>query len=236
MITRRRTQVLRWKPTVKSDNTWQESEYTVGNPKGSLVVISGPSGAGKGTIVKALLDDYPLIHYSVSATTRQPREGEENGVNYWFVSREEFLHMKDNNELLEWAEVYGNFYGTPRRRVMEAISQGYNIILEIDPQGAMQIKKRFPAGVFVYIIPPSPRELSRRIHYRGTETPEAMQKRLSSVAQELGYVHEYDYLVINDELKEATADVAAIIRAEKWRVKRNVDLIELVWGIDLNQK
>lgn len=211
-------------------------EYVVGNPKGSLVVISGPSGAGKGTIVKSLLDEFVSVHYSVSATTRAPREGEVNGVNYWFVTRDEFLRMKENNELLEWAEVYGNFYGTPRRRVMEAINQGHDIILEIDPQGAMQIKKAFPSGVFVYIVPPSPRELSRRIHFRGTETPEAMQKRLSSVAKELGYVHEYDYLVINDELKEATADVAAIIRAEKWRVKRNVDLIGLVWGVDLTKK
>lgn len=210
-------------------------EYMVGNPKGSLVVISGPSGAGKGTIVKALLDEYSSVHYSVSATTRAPREGEVNGVNYWFVSREEFLRMREHNELLEWAEVYGNFYGTPRRRVMEAISLGHDIILEIDPQGAMQIKQAFPAGVFIYIIPPSPRELARRIHGRGTETPEVVRKRLNAVAQELGYVREYDYLIINDELSEATADVAAIIRAEKWRVKRNVDLIGLVWGVDLDQ-
>ena len=211
-------------------------EFMVGNPKGSLIVISGPSGAGKGTIVKALLDEYPTVHYSVSATTRDPREGEENGVNYWFVSHEEFRRMMQQDELLEWAEVYGNYYGTPRRRVMEAINQGHDIILEIDPQGAMQVKKRFPSGVFIYIVPPSPRELSRRIHHRGTETPEAMQRRLSSVAHELGYVHEYDYLVINDELREATGDVAAIIRAEKWRVKRNVDLIGLVWGVDLTKK
>ena len=212
------------------------SEYVIGNPKGSLVVISGPSGAGKGTIVKALLDENPSIHYSVSATTRAPREGEINGVNYWFVSQEEFIRMLENDELLEWAEVYGNYYGTPLRRVMEAINQGHDIILEIDPQGAMKVKKRLSAAVFIYIVPPSPRELSRRIHHRGTETPEAMQRRLSAVAHELGYVHEYDYLIINDELSEATADVTAIIRAEKWRVKRNVDLIGLVWGVDLTQK
>ena len=207
-----------------------------GNPAGSLIVISGPSGAGKGTIVKALLDQYPSVHYSVSATTRAPREGEVNGVNYWFVSHEEFFSMREKGELLEWAEVYGNFYGTPRRRVMEAISRGHDIILEIDPQGAMKIKENFAAAVFVYVVPPSPRELTRRICGRGTESQESIRRRLNAVANELGYVHEYDYLVINDELKEATADVAAIIRAEKWRVKRNAHLVGLVWGVDLKQK
>lgn len=206
-----------------------------GNPTGNLVVISGPSGAGKGTIVKALLDQYASIHYSVSATTRHPREGEVNGVNYWFVSREEFQRMMNQDELLEWAEVYGNFYGTPRRRVIEAIQRGHDIILEIDPQGAMKVKQNFPAAVFVYIMPPSPRELSRRIIGRGTESQEAIRQRLNSVVNELNYIHEYDYLVINDELTEATADVAAIIRAEKWRVKRNSHLIGLVWGVDLQQ-
>ena len=214
-------------------NDTDRPECITGNPNGNLIVISGPSGAGKGTIVKALLDQYASIHYSVSATTRPPREGEVNGVNYWFVSREEFLHMREHDELLEWAEVYGSFYGTPRRRVMEAINRGHDIILEIDPQGAMKVKSGFPSAVFVYIMPPSPRELSRRIIGRGTETQDAIRQRLNSVVTELGYIHEYDYLVINDELTEATADVAAIIRAEKWRVKRNAHLVGLVWGVNL---
>ena len=214
-------------------NDTDRPECITGNPNGNLIVISGPSGAGKGTIVKALLDQYASIHYSVSATTRPPREGEVNGVNYWFVSREEFLHMREHDELLEWAEVYGNFYGTPRRRVMEAINRGHDIILEIDPQGAMKVKSGVPSAVFVYIMPPSPRELSRRIIGRGTETQDAIRQRLNSVVTELGYIHEYDYLVINDELTEATADVAAIIRAEKWRVKRNAHLVGLVWGVNL---
>ena len=141
--------------------------------------------------------------------------------------------MREHDELLEWAEVYGNFYGTPRRRVMEAINRGHDIILEIDPQGAMKVKSGFPSAVFVYIMPPSPRELSRRIIGRGTETQDAIRQRLNSVVTELGYIHEYDYLVINDELTEATADVAAIIRAEKWRVKRNAHLVGLVWGVNL---
>lgn len=217
-------------------NDTDRPECITGNPNGNLIVISGPSGAGKGTIVKALLDQYASIHYSVSATTRPPREGEVNGVNYWFVSREEFLHMREHDELLEWAEVYGNFYGTPRRRVMEAINRGHDIILEIDPQGAMKVKSGFPSAVFVYIMPPSPRELSRRIIGRGTETQDAIRQRLNSVVTELGYIHEYDYLVINDELTEATADVAAIIRAEKWRVKRNAHLVGLVWGVNLKSE
>ena len=211
-------------------------ECISGNASGSLIVISGPSGAGKGTIVKALLDKYPSIHYSVSATTRTPREGEVNGVNYWFISREEFLRMREQDELLEWAEVYGNFYGTPRRRVMEALNRGHDIILEIDPQGAMKIKQNFPSAIFVYIVPPSPRELSRRICGRGTESQDAIRCRLNSVASELQYVHEYDYLVINDDLVDATADVAAIIRAEKWRVKRNIHLVGLVWGVNLKHE
>lgn len=211
-------------------------ECISGNASGSLIVISGPSGAGKGTIVKALLDKYPSIHYSVSATTRAPREGEVNGVNYWFIEREEFLRMRSQDELLEWAEVYGNFYGTPRRRVMEALNRGHDIILEIDPQGAMKIKQNFSSAIFVYIVPPSPRELSRRICGRGTESQDAIRCRLNSVASELQYVNEYDYLVINDDLVEATADVAAIIRAEKWRVKRNIHLVGLVWGVNLKHE
>ena len=211
-------------------------ECISGNAAGSLIVISGPSGAGKGTIVKALLDKYPSIHYSVSATTRAPREGEVNGVNYWFIERKEFLRMREQDELLEWAEVYGNFYGTPRRRVMEALNRGHDIILEIDPQGAMKIKRNFPSAIFVYIVPPSPRELSRRICGRGTESQDAIRCRLNSVASELQYVHEYDYLVLNDDLVEATADVAAIIRAEKWRVKRNIHLVGLVWGVNLKHE
>jgi guanylate kinase len=203
------------------------------DPTGILIVISGPSGAGKGTIVKALLDEIPSVHYSVSATTREPRDGEVDGVNYWFVSREEFQQMQDEDELLEWAEVYGNFYGTPRRRVLEALSQGHDIVLEIDPQGAMQVKARFPAGIFIYVMPPSPRELARRIKLRGTDSPEQIQRRLGSVTSELEYVRNYDYLVINDALIDATDDVSAIIRAEKWKVKRNLDLIKLVWGVDL---
>lgn len=214
-------------------NDPEKPDLFSGNPTGNLIVISGPSGAGKGTIVKVLLDHYASIHYSVSATTRLPREGEVNGVNYWFMAREEFLLMRERDELLEWAEVYGNFYGTPRLRVLEAINRGHDIILEIDPQGAMKVKERFPSAVFIYIMPPSPRELSRRINDRGTETQDAIRQRLNSVACELGYVNEYDYLVINDELKEATTDVAAIIRAEKWRVKRNAHLVGLVWGVNL---
>ena len=219
---------------VKTESDSQEC--ISGNASGSLIVISGPSGAGKGTIVKALLDKYPSIHYSVSATTRAPREGEVNGVNYWFIERKEFLRMREQDELLEWAEVYGNFYGTPRRRVMEALNRGHDIILEIDPQGAMKIKRNFPSAIFVYIVPPSPRELSRRICGRGTESQDAIRCRLNSVASELQYVHEYDYLVINDDLVEATADVAAIIRAEKWRVKRNIHLVGLVWGVNLKHE
>jgi len=199
---------------------------------GLLIVISGPSGAGKGTIVKMLLDSSPSLHYSVSATTRAPREGEVNRVNYWFVDMDEFEGMIRDDELLEWAQVYGNYYGTPRRRVLEALTQGHDIILEIDPQGALQIQEKYPSAVFVYIMPPSPRELTRRISQRGTETPEAIQQRLSCVSEELSYLPKYDYLIVNEQVEEAVSNVAAVIRAEKCKVVRNLDLMKLVWNFD----
>ena len=133
---------------------------------GILIVLSGPSGAGKGTVCQRLLKSLPGCQYSISATTRAPRSGEVNGVNYWFVSQDEFKQMIAGGELLEWADVYGNFYGTPKKYVLEELKSGNNVILEIDIQGAMQIKQQLPEGVFVYIIPPSFEELMKRIYGR----------------------------------------------------------------------
>lgn len=195
---------------------------------GILIVLSGPSGTGKGTICKELLASYTNLHYSISATTRPPRPGEVNGVNYWFIAPDEFRTMVKQDELLEWAEVYGNYYGTPRRWVADMLRSGQDVVLEIDTQGAMQIKKKFPAGVFIFIMPPSLKDLEERIVKRGADSPEVIAKRLGCVQEELGFAPQYDYVVVNDEVAAATAKIAAIILAEKCRMERNADLIEAI--------
>ena len=194
--------------------------------QGILIVLSGPSGAGKGTICQELLRSDPGLHYSISATTRAPRVGEENGVNYWFISHPEFQQMIEKDELLEWAEVYGNFYGTPCHHIAELLHRGEDVVLEIDTQGATQIKKKFPQSVCVYIVPPSLDELAKRIHKRGTDSLENIKTRLSSANDELTYVHHYNYVVVNDEVQRATQKVAAIMIAEKCQVTRNMETIE----------
>ncbi|WP_378952114.1 guanylate kinase [Pelosinus sp. sgz500959] len=194
--------------------------------QGILIVLSGPSGAGKGTICQELLRSDPELNYSISATTRAPRVGEQNGVNYWFVSHAEFQQMIEKDELLEWAEVYGNFYGTPYQHIAELLNNGKDVVLEIDTQGATQIKKKFPQGVCIYIVPPSLDELAKRIHKRGTDSLENIKTRLGSANDELTHVHNYHYVVVNDEVQRAAKKVAAIIIAEKCQVNRNMNIIE----------
>ena len=187
---------------------------------GLLIVLSGPSGAGKGTLCQELLRKMPAIKYSVSMTTRSSRPGEVEGIHYFFRQKAEFESMINGDELLEWAQFCDNYYGTPRFAVEQAIQAGYDVILEIEIQGALQIKKRFPQGVFTFIVPPSLDVLSERIHKRGTESEEVIQKRLATAIQELEYVSEYDYVVINDEVPVAVDKLKSILVAEKCRVKR----------------
>lgn len=199
--------------------------------EGLLIVVSGPSGAGKGTICKRLLEKNPNLGYSISATTRAPRTGEVNGVNYWFLSKEEFQKMIAEDGLLEWAEVYGNYYGTPAQKVKDSLAEGKNILLEIDTQGAALVRKKFPEGVYIYILPPSLEELKRRIIGRGTDSAESIEHRLSCAREEMGCASEqYNYLVLNDEVELAVERVETIIEAEQYQIKRNLNLLKAVCG------
>ncbi len=184
---------------------------------GKLFILSGPSGAGKGTICKALLAETDL-ELSVSMTTRNPRAGETDGESYYFVSKNEFLRKIEASGFLEYAEVYGNFYGTPKQPVIDKLSAGTDVILEIDMQGALKVKENYPDGVFIFILPPSMSELRKRLTGRGTETAEAIEMRLGETLKELSYIDKYDYCVVNGQLEEAVARVKAIVTAEHSRV------------------
>jgi len=192
--------------------------------KGFLLIISGPAGTGKGTVCKELLKRNKDIVFSVSATTRQPRVGEVDGVNYYFVTKEKFESMIENDEFLEYAYVHTNYYGTPKKFVLDQIEKGEIVLLEIDVQGAMQIKKNFSEAVFIFLLPPTMEELKNRIVKRGTETEEDINRRYENAFKELDFVGNYDYFVINDVVEDAVADIEAIIRAEKLRVKRHSDI------------
>ena len=195
------------------------------NNKGLLIVVSGPSGAGKGTICKALLEKHNDLFISVSATTRQPRAGEVDGVNYHFITREDFIKRVEQKDFLEYAEVYGNYYGTPKSKVEEMLDSGKNVILEIDIQGALKVKENFKEGVFIFILPPSMEELKQRIIKRGSETPESLMRRFKSAYQEINYISKYNYAVVNDVVDVAVSKIEGIITAEKCRVDRIKDTI-----------
>ena len=193
--------------------------------KGLLVVVSGPSGAGKGTICQALLEKTTLA-YSVSATTRKPRAGEVDGESYYFLSVEAFEKMIEKDELLEWAKVYDNYYGTPLKKVEEKLAAGEDILLEIDTQGAMKVREKFPEGVYIFILPPSLAELERRIRGRDTETEDVLQKRLAAAIEEIEAGKCYKYVVTNDEVDGAVDSVCAILAAERRLVARNGELFD----------
>ena len=190
------------------------------NRKGLLLVVSGPSGAGKGTICKALLNKNDKIKLSVSATTRKPRNGEVHGVNYFFIEKEEFTKMVENGEFLEHAQIYDNFYGTPKAAIIECLEKGQDVILEIEMQGARQIKEVYPEGVFIFVLPPSLEELKSRIVGRGTETQEEIEKRFSCAFEEINQIVNYDYFIVNEDIEKSVNDVEAIILYEKNKVTR----------------
>jgi guanylate kinase len=196
--------------------------------EGLLVVISGPSGAGKGTICMQLLMEMSFLKVSVSATTRKPREGEKDGIDYFFIEEEEFLKRVKNNEFLEYAKVYGNYYGTPKEEVFKQLKAGKDIILEIDIQGALQVKKNYPMGVFIFILPPSLTELKNWMEGWGRDSYDVILRRMESAYDELNYAFQYDYVVVNDRVDIATEKIKHIILAEKNRAIRKKEIINKV--------
>ena len=189
--------------------------------KGKLYVISGPSGTGKGTICSILTKD-PKNEFSVSMTTRAPRPGEENGREYWFVSKEEFLENVEMGNFLEYAEVFDNYYGTPKDMVLKRLERGHNVILDIDVQGGLQVRKAMPEAVLIFILPPTLTELRSRLEGRKTETRDIIEKRLSKAVNEIRLIGEYDYLIVNDDRDVAAAKAASIMTAEDCRVPDKV--------------
>ncbi|PPS44304.1 guanylate kinase [Chroococcidiopsis sp. TS-821] len=180
-------------------------------PEGKLIVLTGPSGVGKGTLVRALLERHPELYFSVSVTTRAPRPGEIHGKQYYFVSRSEFQQMIEQNKLLEWAEFAGNYYGTPRDTVLEQIAKGKCVLLEIELEGARQIRQSYPEAKRIFIMPPSLAELENRLRRRGQDSADAIARRLQRAQEEISAAHEFDVQIVNDDLDKAVDAIASTV-------------------------
>ena len=196
------------------------------NKKGLLLVVSGPSGVGKGTVCSAYLSSHSECALSVSATTRSPREGEVDGVNYFFLSVDQFRKKIDEGGFLEHAVFCENYYGTPKDTVMKMLEEGKNVILEIEVQGALQIRAHYPEAVFIFVLPPSMEELEQRLRGRGTETDEVIKKRLERAKAEFKFIEKYNYVLVNDTVENAVSRLDAIVNAEKCVMSRNYKYIE----------
>lgn len=191
--------------------------------KGSLIVISGPSGSGKGTILNEFNQKYKDDHmiYSISATTRSPRQGEENGINYYFISNDEFEHKIADDGFLEYANYCNNYYGTPKKPVMDALNSGIDVMLEIETVGAMKVKKNYPDAILVFILPPSIEELRNRLTGRGTEDADVIETRLAAAEIELALANEYDYIIVNDNYEAAASKLNTVVLAQRLKTENN---------------
>lgn len=198
---------------------------------GQVFVLSGPPGAGKSTLGKRLRQRFADLAYSVSLTTREPRPGEVHGVDYVFLSREEFLAKVASGEMLEHVEVFGNLYGTSAAAIRQSIDGGRDLLLEIEVNGGLAVKRTFPQAVMVFLLPPSPAELERRLRGRGTEDEAKIRGRLERVAYELAQARHYTHLVVNDDLERAVEEVAALLTAERLRLDRRWPLVAPAWGL-----
>lgn len=196
------------------------------NGQGILVVVSGFSGAGKGTLMKALLEKYHNYALSISATTRNPREGEQDGREYFFVTRDKFESMIEDGELIEYAQYVNNYYGTPRQYVFQQMADGRDVILEIEIQGALKIKERFPEALLLFVMPPSADELKHRLTSRGTETADVIVARLHRAAEEAVGINSYDYILVNDQIDTCVEEMHQLIQAQHNKVSNNLDFIE----------
>ena len=182
---------------------------------GHLFIVSAPSGAGKTTLVRMLLENDPDIHVCISCTTRQPRPGEENGIAYHFITEKEFLEMVKRGEFLEWAKVHGNYYGTSKRWTDEKLAAGYDVLLEIDWQGAQQVRKGFPQAIGIFIMPPTISELEKRLSARATDSQETIAHRLAAARDEMCHVNEFEYVIINEDLHQAFNGLSSIVNASR---------------------
>lgn len=194
--------------------------------KGILTVVSGFSGAGKGTLMKRLMEDYDNYALSISMTTRAPREGERDGVEYFFTTREKFEETIENDGLIEYAQYVGNYYGTPRAYVESQLEAGKDVILEIEIQGALKVKKQYPDCLLLFVTPPSAKELEKRLVGRGTETQEVIAKRLARAVEESQGIEDYDYIVVNDDLDLCVKQLHSLVQNEHFKISQKKDFIE----------
>jgi len=204
-------------PFVLKRNTKYDIRYTR-QDRGLLYVISGPSGVGKGTLREKVFNIFPDLKYSVSVNTRPPRKSEIEGKDYYFVTVDEFKRMIKENKFVEWAIVHGDFKGTPIKFLIEELQKGRDVLLELDVQGAMQVKKNFPDGIFIFIAPPTWKDLEDRLRKRNTEVEKALEKRLKDARIEIKYKKNYNYLVVNDNIKTALKKIESIIIAERCKI------------------
>lgn len=195
---------------------------------GLIIIVSSPSGGGKGSILKEYFKLNQDARYSVSCTTRAPRPGEIDGINYYFIDKDTFIHNIKNGEMIEYTEYVGNYYGTPKKPVFDLLDQGKDVVLEIEINGAENIKKIIPESVSIFILPPSMEILEKRLRKRGTESEDIIHSRLETAKKEIKCASQFDYVIVNDELEKAVKDFDTIIRAEKMRAKRNIELIERI--------